>query len=347
MIIESNNMEKFSDRRSYRTRIKAGETDCHFDGVLAVPTLQNYQYSISLNQSGNAYLRPLKSTSNLQFKNGMLFFDGIKKPLTEVELQNLETKEGIDDIDIPLLQLFYSIILTAFENSGYKELKQIITLYVPDLAEYLGFNHCTNYRDVESITSRILKFHNIAGILHTKRGNSIYPVLNFEGYDDDRNTVSFSSPYMNHVIMTVYEEAIRTRKGKPVLKSNGEPLRIASHSYLVYSDIVKEKCKVAVENVILIVTLIEQAGNRTARIKARTLIDRNPQFKNRLENSSNPAQLLKRVFTKTWELLRTKTKLLEVYKNITLPDPADPDSIPSLSNLNKVFEFPHNGKIKR
>lgn len=87
------------------------------------------------------------------------------------------------------------------------------------------------------------------------------------------------------------------------------------------------------------------AGENVPRIKASTIIERNPQLQQRLENSSNKRQLLRNVFTKTWELLRTKTRLQEVYKNIQLPDPKDPANIPTVTTLEStVFSFPHDGK---
>ena len=68
----------------------------------------------------------------------------------------------------------------------------------------------------------------------------------------------------------------------------------------------------------------------------------------RLENSTNRRQLLKRTFSKTWELLRTKTRLAEFYDGIELPDPKDPAFLPNESELNNlVISFPHNGKKKQ
>lgn len=88
------------------------------------------------------------------------------------------------------------------------------------------------------------------------------------------------------------------------------------------------------------------AKARHEEIKASTIIERNPQLQNRLEtDSSHKAQLLKRVFSKTWELLRTETDLQRVYKDIQLPDPKDPAFIPTVKNLDSlVFTFPHGGK---
>ena len=148
---------------------------------------------------------------------------------------------------------------------------------------------------------------------------------------------------MNLVIQTIFNVSVRTTKaGQPKLKSNGEPQRLPSHSYLINADIVKERNKAAVENVIIIVTLIEQAGDNVPRIKASTIIERNPQLKERLEATANEhkAQFLKRVFSKTWELLRTRTKLTEVYEDIQLPNPNDPAAIPTAKTLSDiVFTF--------
>ena len=339
-------------KKLYRTRAKAQDSGA-YSGIpssLAIPTVSPYQYSMSLYQNGNAYLQPLTSTDGLKFKSGKMYFDSMQQ-VSEVELQNMKTKEGIENIDLALLRVFYSIILSAFEASKCKELKDVITLFVPDLAEYLGLQRNLNKKNIDGVIAKVQSFHNIVGILHgTRNGKpsqSIYPVLNFEGYDDKKNTIAFSSPYMNHVIRTVYNVTIRRGKdGKPRLKKNGDPLRLVSHSYLVHGSITKQKNKAAVENVNIIVTLIEQAGDNVPRIKASTIIERNPQLQNRLEaDSSHKAQLLKRVFSKTWELLRTETDLQRVYKDIQLPDPKDPAFIPTVKNLDSlVFTFPHGGK---
>lgn len=338
-------------KSTHRTRSNAGDVCKIIPENLAIPTTPDYQYSMSLYQNGNAYLQPLTSTDGLKFQNGLMYFTGDRmRPVSEVELQNMKTKEGIENIDLALLRVFYSIILSAFEKTGCKELKPVITLYVPDLAEYLGLQRNLNKQDIARVITKTQQFHNIVGILHgTRNGKpskSLFPVLNFEGYNEKANTIAFSSPYMNHVIETVYNVTIRKdKKGLPKLKTNGEPLRLASHSYLVRAEISKERNKAAVENVVIITALIEQAGDNVPRIKASTIVERNPQLQQRLENSTNKRQVLKRTFEKTWQLLQTKTRLQEVYKNIQLPDPNDPATIPTISTLEKmVFSFPHDGK---
>lgn len=337
----------------YRTRAKAKEQGAITEAPnsLAIPTLSKYQYSMSLCQDGGAYLQPLSSTDGLKFKNGKMYFDGARmREVSEVELQNMKTKEGIDDIDLPILRTFYSIILTQFEASGYKVLQDVLTMSVPTLAEFIGLQSNLNKKDIGRVIEKTQSYHNIVGVVHgTRNGKpvqSLYPVLNFEGYNDKTNTISFSSPYMNYVIKTVYNLSLRKSKdGKVKLKKNGEPLRLASHSYLIDSSIAKERNKAAVENVVILVTLIEQAGDNIPRIKASTLIERNVQLADRLETAKNPRALLDRTFKKTWELLRTKTRLQEAYKDIELPEPDDPRFMPTMKTLDKVvFTFPHKGK---
>lgn len=348
--------EEKAKNRTRREAHKAGALS-KLPTSLAVPTLKKYQYSMSLYQDGGAYLQPFTSTDGLTFKGGKLYFSNSEsapnmQEISEIELQNLKTKEGIESIDLPLLRVFYSIVLYQFEQTKCKEVKDFITLTVPELAEVLGKQSNLNKKDLNDLLIKVQSFHNVVGVLYgTRNGKptqSYYPVLNFEGYDEKKNTISFSSPYMNYLIKTIYNISIRRDKsGKPKLKASGEPLRLATHSYLIKSEISTERNKAAVENVFIIVQLIEQAGENLPRIKASTLIERNPQLQERLENSTNKRQLLKRTFSKTWELLRSKTRLAEVYDAIELPDPKDPAYLPNESELeNLVISFPHNGKKK-
>lgn len=338
----------------YRTRAKAAAAGAITEAPtsLAVPTLPSYQYSMSLYKNGGAYLQPLRSTDGLKFKGGKMYFDSVQaREVSEVELQNMKTKEGIENIDLPILRTFYGLILTNFENSGYKELPDVLTYPVPILAEYIGLQSNLNKKDIARVIEKTQSYHNIVGVVHgTRNGKpvqSLYPVLNFEGYDDKHNSISFSSPYMNYVIRTISNLSIRKKKdGKKQLKKSGEPLRLPTHSYLIDSSIAKERNKAAVENVVLLVQGIEQAGGKGYHIAASTLVERNVQLAERLQNDpQHRAQLLKRVFTKTWELLRTKTRLQEAYKNIELPDPEDPAYIPTVKGLSSmVFEIKHDGK---
>lgn len=335
----------------YRTKAQANEAVHEIPTALAVPTMQNYQYIMSLKPSGNAYMQPLASTDGLKFSDGRMYFIGNDiQPVSEVQLQNMVTNEGIDSIDLGMLRIFYSIILTEFEKTNCSEIRDVITLYVPDLAESMGLQRNINKAGIQRLIDNVQSFHNIVGVMHGTRNNkpsqSLYPVLNFEGYDDKKNTISFSSPYMNMVIKTVYKLAIRKNKdGEPKLSKRGEPLRIPTHSFLTKASIVKERNKTAIENVLILVQLIEQCGNQEPHISALTMIERNPLLEQRLNQAKNKTTLLKRTFETTWRILREQTYLTERYQDIVLPDPNDPAVIPTVKNLETiVFSFPHHGK---
>ena len=341
----------YERHNKYRTKAKAEKAGAITEAPtsLAIPTLSSYQYSMSLYKEGGAYLQPLSSMDGLRFKGGKLYFDGARmKEVSEAELRDLRTKEGIEELDLTALRFYYSILFNQFQLSSYKVLQDI----VPISASILTGRNDPNKMDINAAIAKVQSFHNVMGVVKgTRNGKpteSYYQVLNFEYYDEKKNIIAFSSPYMNYVIKTIYNLSIRkTKDGKARLKKNGTPLMLPSHSYMIDSSIVKERNKAAAENVVILVTLIEQAGDNIPRIKASTLIERNVQLAERLETAENPRALLKRVFTKTWELLRTKTRLTEFYKNIQLPDPKDPAFMPTMRTLDKVvFTFPHEGKKK-
>ena len=329
----------------YRTKTaaKAAGAITKAPKSLAIPTYKGYLYSFSLYQEGNAYLQPLKSADGLRFENGQMFFEGTLKEVSAVELQNMKTKDGIENIDLQGLRMFYSLILSEFEKSGYTELKDVQSISVPVLAEYMGLDrNGINKTNVQALINRTQSYHHIIGVLHGSRPGrlpSLYPVLNFEGYDEKTNIIRFSSPYMNHVIKTVFEQAIRkTRSGDIMTRRDGVPLLRPWNTYSIDPSISKEKNKAAVENVIIIVQGVKGAG-KCYHISAKTLVERNVQLSKRLEDDPrHRGRILQRTFRKTWELLRTKTKLLE--EGYVLPDPDNPKNIPTGENLDEfVYEF--------
>lgn len=209
-------------KEKYRTASAARKEGAvsRYPDAIAVPTLENFVYSMSLHQDGVAYLQPFNDTSMLAFKNGKLYFEDNSaapnlRELSEVELQNQQTKEGIDGIDLPLLRMFYSIVLKQFEQTGYKELKPDVTIYVPKLAEVLGYKSM-NEEKIRAFIDKIFLFHDIAGVVHITRNGkpdkSYYQVLVFKNYDAERNTITFSSPYMNYLIKQIYKVSIRKDK---------------------------------------------------------------------------------------------------------------------------------------
>lgn len=351
--------------KKYRTLGRAGEDVCDISGLpgrVSVITNALYRNAITLNPNGQAYMAQLSSMDNLKYENGVLYFKGL--PATNAELRELCTKETAPTIDLMLLRSFYTMVLNNFEKTYSEDqtVSDIITLYVPQLAKYLGLSGNLSRHQVVSLIREMNSFQTIVGVID---GN-ILPVFLYMGEDRDRNTISFASPYMTRVIREIYHVSIRRDKaGKQICKKDGTPELLPSHSWLIKNTINKERNKKAVEIVCIVVATIEAAGSGAGRggmkndldeaglphgsphISARTIIERSSYLFNSL-NSISPSNrnlLLKRAFSKAWELLRTQTTLSETYRDIELPDPYDEKNIPTTGTLDKVFTFTHHGKI--
>ncbi|MCR5304865.1 MAG: hypothetical protein K6E33_09930 [Lachnospiraceae bacterium] len=358
-IIGSGNAFKLYDRlngsrNEYRTKAKAKEAGAIVEKPknFATPTIIGFSGSLGLyhDDKSRAYLAHLSSMDGLKFKDGKLFFESsssIMRQVSEAELRDLRTNEGIEDIDISALRYLYSIIFYKFQESHYKQIDDIIAIHAPILTKRKNPKN----DEIDSLISKIQSYHNIMGVIKTlsvtgKPTESYYQVLNFEYYDREKNIIAFSSPYMNLILSKIWKTSIkRNQDNTPKIKKNGDISTYPSHSYLIKTSMLHEKNKAAVENVFIIVSVIERAGDTHPHIGARTLIERNLQLSERFNNSSNKTVLLNRIFKKTWELLRTQTRLQEVYKDIELPDPTDPANIPTMGSIDQlVFEFNHKGK---
>ena len=347
----TNNINADTPKKTYRTRKKAGETS-EIPNRLPVITNHIYQNALTFNKNSDAYLQPLYDISQMEYRDGILLLKGL--PATSAELSSFYMPKGenIEIFNLSLLRVLYGIILTEISGSSHVDMvnEQTITIYYPDFSRTIGKSPNISKSDVIEFINNIKLFESVIGIINNgTKGSDLLPVLVFKEYNAVKNTISFSSPYMIRVIKDIFEASIKkNKKGLILLKKNGEPQMLPAHSYLIDMRIVKERNKKAVEIVFIIVTLIEQTGNNIPHIRAKTIIERNTLLHNSLNNqtSGNKSILLKRAFSKAWQLLRTKTFLTETYINIQLPDPQDTAAIPTASTLDMVFEFPHNGKNK-
>ena len=342
--------------KHYRTKKQAGGATVPPDHMTTI-TNQKYKNAVSLQQRAEdeAYLQPCKmaidNIQGLQYDatTGQFMMRGYA--LSAADVRDFATNEIPQDLDLPFLQFIYSIIWQAFRiqyiQGRGKQFTNIrdIGIYFPQIARALGKSHHIGRSDEEAFIRKLHSYNTIIGYIRGK----YQPILVFtgEGHGDD-GLIYFQSPYLMQVIYDLYKASIRlTKDHKPKLSSSGKPDLKPFHSTLVKASLATERNKLAACNVIEIVYTIENAGHSTPHIKARTLIDRNPQLKAKLEEQElyRQNQLLKRVFTKTWELLKTQTDLLEAYKDIQLPDPESGDSIPTMATLDKVYSFPHAGRI--
>lgn len=337
-------------KKPHRTKQKAGDT-AEIPDRLPVITNQKYQNALTFNKNSSAYLQPLSDTGSLMYRDGILHYKGL--PATLADLGDLCTESGIGKLNLVLLRSLYAVILNKISGSlpEYHANDEAINIYYPDFSKKIGKSPHIGNTDVKEFINSIKLFETVIGIVDSgTKGSDILPVLIYRGYNGDKNTISFSSPYIVRVIKDIYKASIRVdKKGNARLKKNGEPQILPSYSYLVDMGIVKERNKTAAEIVFIVTALIEQSGKHTPHIRASTVVERNLPLHKSLEKSTTGYKnvLLKRAFEKAWELLKDKTYLTEVYKNIKLPDPKDTSSIPTTFTLDMVYEFPHDGKNKK
>lgn len=360
-----------------RSKLKAGDDLAididnieKYDSIYTI-THRNYTNGLTFNPKDSHLIAVPYSEQPAKVEDGVLKFANLSFSEAKLMEWSNNQRNKIENVDLPLLNLLYSIILNQLSEK-YKDLATIedisaldmsVKIYVPHFAKITNRASNLNKKTTEAIVNEIASFNNIVGVLKNKidgcdeEKESILPVLLFLGYEESTNTVEFTSPYMTRLIQTIYHESIkRDSQGAIRYKKNGNIELNPSHSKLVKTAIVNEKNKVAVEIVFEVVKVIERTGsNHTPNIKAITLIERVPQLAIRLNkidesNVKNPRSnkntVLKRAFTRAWELLESHTCLREVYKDIELPDPRNPKNIPKINTLQQVFVFPHHGKIK-
>ena len=332
---------------------------------LAIPTLIPYQDAMSTVANPAAHLQPITQdlADNLRFDEGMLYFQGMEASCADLIEYYNKRPQAVSELDLPTLRALYSVILQelreAIEDPNElisrakdpKYLSHSVRLYLPEVLKMLGYKPNSSRDGVTYAVAKIMRYNRILGVMEEKANGRVYkshyPVMLFVGHNGKDNTIEFASPYINKLVMTVLHASIQMGKNdKPKLKRNGKPFMLPSHSYLVKTSIAKERNKRAVEIVCIVVTLIEQAGDGgTPHIKARTIVDRCPDLRNALDaanTSSDKGKIIRRAFSKAWQLLPEQTRLAEVYKNIQFPT-----AIPTASQLDMIFEFPHDGKIKQ
>ena len=149
----------------------------------------------------------------------------------------LNAAEAAYEFDLPLLKLFYSIILADIKNTinqNQYAINESFTIYLPDLAELMGKGRNLSDNDIIMLRNKTGAFQTIYGIIrdpkYPKRIGSALPLLVSLGYDDTTNTIRFSSPYMLRLIQTLYN--VKVRQSKLNLNKITEPAKflISEHS---------------------------------------------------------------------------------------------------------------------
>lgn len=286
-------------------------------------------------------------------KNGAVSF--LDSRASEDEVKKATEARAAKDFDIPLLrQLFTVVYHNAKDYEGSR-----IRVHLPALCKGMGID--TTKDKPYDIFSKINRFRNLVGF--TDKG--LYSVLTFSEYEFASNDITLDSPYLHAIF-----KQLNARP--PVKLKSGETYLNPACSFLVHSDIAKERNKAAVEIVHAIIALLHQRGgvsdeqiannNKAARESKRisrsvraekasdttvtahkafaAIIEVIPILKERLKGKTAGADnaQLKRAFSRAYDLLRTKTDAYEYFIGLEVSD-----IIPTVTTLEQVLTIKHQG----
>ena len=331
-------ISKDLSKKTYSTRSRAGEV-VELPERLATITNMNYSEALSFSNSDRAYLRAFKTEfekSPFKYVNGIMTLDGSVK--SAGALNDFVTTNKPGKVDLALIQVIFSILLFNMQKNGIEEVStdKSVSIYYPDLVRMQGGAANFNKKNYETFQSQLGDLQSIIGVID----GEIYPLITGLAFNPENKVFIFSSPYLVRLIQIL-------EKNAKIAKSKNN----AYVAYNLYASVCKNcRCKEAITNANIIISLIARAGEtHTPHISVSTIIERNQELKQKLEcygDPSNRNALLKRVFEKTWEILRDYSDLQDKYKNIDLPNPKDKKKIPTCTTRNMVFEFKHQGKNK-
>lgn len=326
-------------------------------------TDKDYQFALTPYRNSNAYITPLREhiMQKLIFENGKLSV--LDSDIAPAQLKE-ETANGMQDIkslDLPLLrQVFTAVYRTAIKGDAHTITVHAPSFFrqmgidvrsVPDLEEYRqGNNASSSQSKLNDVFGKLRQFENCIGV---SKG-TYYELLRAIVIDPQRNTITFATPYMNHIMREISEKNIeRNRAGKYLYENPG-------YNMLMHSTITSERNKPAVEIVNRIMAGLLQRGgtadaalpqNKKKVMRNKTRVTYKITYNGLIKDIPNLYQTLKasttadknkqlnRAFTKAFELLRTKTDIFNYYVNLKI----SPEWAPTSSALSDTLTITHEG----
>ena len=264
-----------------------------------------------------------------------------------VKLINVKNDGIIENIDLPNLSLVFSIM----ENRLKKQLDagEIPTAYTTvdayDLAEQLGTPRTQGKKAIRRAQKAIYDLVGYVGVLQNEKAPGVpneYSIINYLGTEN--NQIGIESPYFTFLMSRVYFNSMRSdNDGNTEIDTKGNPLFVPYMSYLIHTDIIKERDRAAIENVKILVQLIETAGTWKPHISIHELLKRNSLLAYKIEMAKDTRRknlYLKRVFSNTWKYLKQDTDILKQYDKIRIPEKI----VPTIQDLDLVLEFTNKKK---
>ena len=311
-------------KRVYQTRLNAGPVDPVIQEMV-IPTHKRNITAFSLDdKKETSHLIPISKDVSVEYEDHALRLNGN----TIYNTKGLEAylRADISDIDVRLLRLIYGSIVQKLRpllDNRTWEIDTIDTfglrVFLPDLIEAMGY---TDRRKINQVYKRLESYRHIIGLYAPQRGHqALQPVLLLQDRDERTNVVTLVSPYLNRIALDVYLFSLQLNAKRKLLMTDlGVPIRKPTDSYLIRATIAAARNGRAAEIVCILVTLIEQAGEKNPHIKAGTIVERHPELKAALNSAKTNNQrnvVLHRAFSAAWSMLLHSdyTKIGAVYKS--------------------------------
>jgi len=231
-------------------------------------------------------------------------------------------------VDVTLLQAIYSIWHDLEKDN---DLSNGLTIHVSDITKKTGIN--LKGKLIQDFIEKIKEFDNVIGVINDNGFYKYFKLLSWQSYNEETGMISFHSQF----IKILREEMCKNNKieSKNRYKELVEIIK-PQHDFLIHANIANERNKYAVELVIKVVRLLRQANSpESTHIRFVNLMEcTNFEEAYKSTSSSNKPKVLKRAFTKLYDLLREKTDLYEYYQGLEIPE-----IIPTTSTLNSVLKI--------
>lgn len=297
---------------------------------LATPIKKEYRGA--LNKGGFIGILDEEFINKIDFSEGTAHLKGdITQRFTIDTLRKKEVENK--DFDYILLKSLYSIIFQTKDK--IEDTKVFINK--KDLEEFTGMQ--TRGTNINEFIKKVNSFNNAYGFLPN---GSHYKMLTYIGYNQETGIFTFDVTFILELIKIQQTERI-------ISKKENRSIALENHSYLIHSDITKERDKTAVLIIERIEQLLISAGKdvKNPSIAIRTIIEEIPQLKEKIERANtnkNRASyinsMLKRHFENVYALIKTKTDFYKYFIDLEIPE-----IIPTSKTFETdVIYIKHKGK---
>ena len=353
-------MEKEYERRTRNMAFERYPDLFHIpEGVMYMISHQNYSGSLDWEENEYGYLKLLRDDVSVSFDDGVMYANGTVA--AKLSFKDVYTNKNLTDIDKPLLDALFSVVLMKLRTEldkvcppGYsndiqfrarqpKDVRDFsdetlfdwyhkdlfnytVTVYLPDLMRYLGYENISDAQR-DALLTRIYRMSRVIGIMEfeSRRFHSRKEFLLMNpGFDKNANVLYIQSSYMNKLVERVIRDQIPrmiTQKGKeqPLLDSKGRQVNYPPLASIVKPEIASAKNKRAAEVVKQIALLVVDAGKQDPHIKISNLIGRCYDLSGDLleadqeHDKRKKRQILRRTFEAVWKYIREYTDISEKY----------------------------------